>query len=140
MAKEDKLITKDWIDRVSAALVDLGKTSPPRPRTFTRQKAIEEIAPIIRELQHKEFSLDDILPVLNIDGQKFTRAAVKTYMTRAPLPSQDQVDRPLKPSRRSGPMPGTKGKRSTDHSSSSLEPESDGSRLRAPVAEGTDTL
>jgi hypothetical protein len=139
-------ITQEWIDQVSASLIDLGTRPPPRPKSFTRQRAIEAMAPLIRDLQAKDFDLEDILPALNVNGQNFTKGSVKTYLARvshapaAAVPKRSQKAQPT-----TSASTGQKAKpaipdSATQKGASEKAPASDGSRLRAPVAEGTDTI
>jgi hypothetical protein len=129
-------ITQEWIDQVTASLIELGTRPPPRPKSFTRQRAIEVMAPLIRDLQAKDFELEDILPMLNVGGHNFSKNAVKTYLTRvshapaAATQKRSQKTHPAAPA-------------STAQKPKPTTPDSavqDGSRLRAPVATGTDML
>jgi len=129
-------ITLDWVAKAELALKALWAEPPAGSTMVSRQRAIELLAPKIRELQHAHYDLNQIVARLNVDGQNFGQGAVKTYLARVPT---DEKVVPEKRTRASTPKHPRSPSPTPDHPTD-VGDSAPGSRLRAPAAPGDKIL
>lgn len=83
------MLTKEKIAEVEAKL----KSMPPIIKEMTLADAVKKLAPSIRKLQDKGYSLEQITEILKDDGINITQSSLKRHLG----PAKRRKAKPLPP-------------------------------------------
>ena len=101
--------------------------------SFSKQEAVAELAPVIAAMRVRKFRLEDIVSVMNSDGQNFTASSIKTYLARIDAGSGNAKDKPVAAQKKRVAVDSQVA--SSVQVPVQVPVQSGGARLRAPVPE-----